>query len=358
MRHGNAQDGDPVTQPRAPRLVDIAAHADVSLKTVSRVLNGEPNVSERMRTRVEQAASELGYVGDALARGLRLQRSGLLGLLIPDIRNRYYGQLVRAFEERIRARGYNFLLGDSDESPEQEDAYLTLFRQHRIDGLLVVSVGGRTLPAAVQQIPTVVVDRSELTQRLQADQVLSDDRESAELLTGHLIEKHGLSRICYVGGRPTSTSMRARQTGYRNTLIGAGLTPAVTEGYVTPADAEAGAYELFARTEPPFGVLATGAQMFWGAMAAISRLGLRLQEDVMLATFDSIGEAELTGVVPTQAVIPVDDMAEESMRLLDSRRLDPTRRPRKAIVACEISFGTTCGCVPLPRTPLSHRSDQ
>ncbi|MDR6867446.1 DNA-binding LacI/PurR family transcriptional regulator [Microbacterium resistens] len=336
---------------RPARLVDIAELAGVSTKSVSRVLNEEAYVAPAMRDRVLAAVKELSYVGDAAATGLRTRRSGLIGLIIPDVRNGYFALLTRAIEERLASTSPTLLLGDSDEEAIQEERYLRTFRQQHVDGLIVLPSGAASLPDAVSEIPTVIVDRTVPSVRKIADHVLAGNRRAAERLVGHLVKHHGLSQVALVAGRTTVSNVRDRRSGYNRAISAGGLDPYITVGHATPDDAAAGAFELFRTMTPPFGVFATNNRMFWGAMAAIARLGLHVPRDVLVTTIDSIGEATVTGLKPTQGVIPVQSVAAKAMRLLAERADDPTLPPRHESVDIDIEYGTTCGCIPLT-TPL------
>lgn len=333
------------------RLVDIAQHAGVSTKTVSRVLNGEAYVAEAMRERVMAAVTELSYVGDAAATGLRTKRSGFIGLIIPDVRNGFFALLTRAIEERLSPSSPTLLLGDSDEEPDQEERYLRTFRQQRVDGLIILPSGAPSLPDAVSEIPTVIVDRTVESVRTTADHVLADNSRAARRLVEHLVKHHGLSQVVIVAGNTRVSNVSDREKGYLQVMKEAGLEPHVTAGHATPDDAAAGAIEVFRTLTPPFGVFATNNRMFWGAMAAVARLGLHVPRDVLVTTIDSIGEATVTGLKPTQGVIPVQTVAAKAMRLLAERTQDPTLPPRHESVDIDIEFGTTCGCIPLT-TPL------
>jgi len=332
---------------RPSRLVDIAQLAGVSLKSVSRVLNDEPYVTSAMREKVLAAVKELSYVGDAAATGLRTKRSGFIGLIIPDVRNGYFALLTRAIEERLSPTSPTLLLGDSDEEIEQEERYLRTFRQQRVDGLIVLPSGAPSLPDAVSEIPTVIVDRTVPSVRDMADHVLPGNRKAAEKLVGHLVKHHGLTQVALIAGNTSTSNVRDRRTGYTRVMRQAGLDVHISAGHATPDDAAAGAYDLFRQLEPPFGVFTTNNRMFWGAMSAIARLGLRIPRDVLVTTIDSIGEATVTGLQPTQAVIPVQTVASRAMKLLAERTADPSLPPRTLSVDLDIEFGTTCGCVPL-----------
>lgn len=332
---------------RPSRLVDIAERAGVSVKTVSRVLNDEPYVTDAMRDKVMAVVKELAYVGDAAATGLRTKRSGFIGLIIPDVRNGFFALLTRAIEERLSPASPTLLLGDSDEEIEQEERYLRAFRQQRVDGLIVLPAGAPSLPDAVSEIPTVIVDRTVPSVKDTADHVLAGNRKAGEILVSHLVKHHGIRQVALIAGNTAASNVRDRQAGYTRVMKQSGLDVHISSGHMTPDDAAAGAYALFKTLQPPFGVFTTNNRMFWGAMAAIARLGLHIPSDVLVTTIDSIGEATVTGLQPTQAVVPVQTVAARAMNMLAERQLDPTIPPRTVVVDLDIEFGTTCGCVPL-----------
>ncbi|GGM17459.1 LacI family DNA-binding transcriptional regulator [Nakamurella endophytica] len=345
---------DPVHAGLRPpaRLVDIAAHAGVSLKTVTRVLKDQNNVTPETRERVLRSVAELSYVGDAGAAGLRTRKSGTIGLIIPDVRNGYYSLLARAIEERLSEQSPTLLLGDSDEERGQEERYLRTFRQHRVDGLIVLPAGAPSLPDAVREIPSVIVDRTVPSLAGLADHVLADHRRAAGRLVEHLVRHHRLTEVAFLGGDTAISVVAEQERGYQDAVAKAGRPAFVSTGHRTPDDATAGALQLFRSFTRPFGVFTTNNRMFWGAMGAIARLGLRIPTDVLLTTIDSIGEATVTGLRPTQGVVPASDVAARSMQLLERRMAEPASPPTTVTVDIDIEFGTTCGCVPLTSSPL------
>ncbi|WP_081785011.1 LacI family DNA-binding transcriptional regulator [Cellulomonas sp. KRMCY2] len=350
--------GDEVVSPRAPRgfpraarLVDIAEAAGVSIKTVSRVLNGEPYVTDAMRERVLGAVDDLGYTTDNRARLLRTSKSGYLGLIVPDIRNGFFAGLTHNIEKRLSSSGQTILLGISDESPEKEERYLRLFRQQRVDGLIVLPAGAPSLADVSRRLPIVVLDRTVESIRSRADHVLVNNREAARVLTRHLVEHHRLRQVAMVTGEAAISSVHERQLGYADVLAEAGLQPFESSGHTSQGEAAAGALQLFRTMEPPFGVLATGNRMFSAAMTAITRLGLRVPRDVAIVTFDGVGDPDLTGMTPTRATLPVPTMAARALQLLTERSNDPARPFREILLDCDIEYGVTCGCVEADQTP-------
>src|SRR5918992_2779218 len=174
------------------KISDVARRASVSPATVSRVLNGDPRVGEDYRRRVMRAVAELDYRPNGLARNLRRQRSGTIGVVVPDIENPHFGEMVRAVEDQAFDAGYRVLVCNTDETPEKQRAYLEALIDERVLGVII----SPSDPAGAQisrlldlNIPVVAYDREVLDPR--ADAVLADNvkgtRVGAELLiaAGH-----------------------------------------------------------------------------------------------------------------------------------------------------------------------------
>lgn len=333
---------------RPARVIDIARHANVSTKTVSRVLNGEQYVADAMRKRVLAAIEELGYVTDQRARTLRTQRSGYLGLIIPDIRNGYFAQLTHFLERRVASTGGLLFLGISDESPEKEELYLHHFLAQRVDGLIILPSGASSLTQVARSIPTVVLDRTVDDLGQLADHVLVNDEQAAYTLTRHLIEQHHLERIVMVAGEHSVSSVRARQDGYLRAMAEAGLEPIQSDGHLSAESAAAGSSQLFRTVQRPFGVFCTGNRMFLGAVGGLRRCEIEVPTEAAIATFGGSIESYFTKFLPTQAVLPVQTMVARAMQLVTERINDPELPLRHVMLDCDIEYGSTCGCVSSP----------
>lgn len=332
---------------RPARLVDLAKHSGYSIKTISRVLNHEPYVSEETRTAVWAAVEELGYVADNRARSLRTtnSKSGYVGLLVPDMRNGFFADLANSVEKRVSLAGQTLLLGITDESPDKEAQYLDVFRQNRIDMLVAVPAGSRKLETFATQVPTVLLDRSQPGLESAADFVEANNKEAAHTLVRHLIRAHGLERIVMISGEQSISSVRDRQDGYYEAMREAGLETLVSDENLTVSAAESGLLSLARDLKKPFGVFTTGSRMYWGAMSALARLGKTVPRDVAVATFDGSGSIGALGPAPTQATLPVQAMVARAFQLLTERAMEPGRERQRVTVDCDIAYGMTCGCV-------------
>jgi LacI family transcriptional regulator len=291
--------------PARPTMKDVALSAGVSLKTVSRVVNGEPGVAEDTAERVRHALVGLSFRRNDIARSLRHQlTTSSIGLVIEDLANPFYARLARAVGEVAREHGFLVLSGSSDESEEREREVLTAFLGRRVDGLIVVPTGAshaflnRDQAAGVQ---LVFVDRP--ARGVAADTVLIDN--AAGVLTGvrHLAQ-HGHRRIGYLGDQPNIYTAAERMRGFQQALVTLGLESdpgLVRPGLHDAAAAEDQALSMLGGDNPPTALFASNNLITAGVLRALrGRGGGR----VGLVGFDDFDLADL--VDPPVTVIAQD----------------------------------------------------
>jgi LacI family transcriptional regulator len=202
---------------------DVARLAGVGLKTVSRVVNGEPGVADTTAEKVREAIERLGFRRNEGARMLRRGRTASIGLVLEDVANPFYATLTRAVEEVARANGLIVFAGSSDEDPERERELTLEFCARRVDGLIIVPAGTdhRYLaPEIAAGIAAVFVDRP--AGNIEADTVLADNPGGVRAGVRHLI-RHGHRRVGYIGDAPAIFTAAERQRGYRDEMAAAGI---------------------------------------------------------------------------------------------------------------------------------------
>lgn len=204
-------------------IKDVAAAADVSVATVSRVLNDHPSVSARARERVLAAVEKLGYRPNAVARSLRTDQTRTLGLVISDVLNPYFTELARSVEVEARLLGYSVIIGNADERPDLQDHHVRTLLDRRIDGLLVSPTDGCSplmADAARAGTPMVFVDR--WIADTDVPVVRSDGRGAVRDLVAHL---YGLGhrRLAIIAGPAATTTGRERIEAFREGLAAHGL---------------------------------------------------------------------------------------------------------------------------------------
>lgn len=235
-------------------IKDVAAGAEVSVATVSRVLNGHPSVRPDTRTRVMAAVEALGYRPNAVARSLRTQQTRTLGLVISDVLNPYFTELARSVEDEARAHGYSVIIGNADEQPALQDHHIRTLTDRRIDGLLVSPTDGGSplmLDAVRAGVPMVFVDR--WIPGVDVPVVRSDGRGAVRDLVAHLYAL-GHRRLSIIAGPATTTTGSERVDAFREALREHGLPlpdARIGHGDFQAASGRREAARLLALAEPP-----------------------------------------------------------------------------------------------------------
>lgn len=307
---------------RETTIKDVAATARVSVATVSRVLNGSATVDPELASRVHDAVERLGYRRSGLARSMRTHRARVVGLVISDIRNPFFTDVVRGVEDRVGAEGYSLVLCNSDEELAKEADYLDLFVEERMAGAIVSPASSRdtrldTLTS--RGTPVVVIDRE--ASREAVDTVLVDNVRGGEIAVGHLAA-NGYERIACVTGPPRTSTGSDRLAGWEKGLREAGLE--VDDSLVRRADfKESGGYEaateLLSGPARPDAFFVANNLMTVGVLAALREAGLEVPGDVGVVGFDDMPWARLLRPALTTVAQPTYEMGERAAALLEGR---------------------------------------
>lgn len=220
-----------------PTMKDVASRAGVALKTVSRVVNGEPGVTPETAERVRAAIEALGFRRNDGARLLRKGHTASIGLVLEDIGDPFYSALSRAVEDVAHRQGSLLFTGSSDEDPARERELTLAFCARRVDGLIIVPASEDhtyLLPEMAAGVASVFVDRP--AGKIDADVVLSDNTGGARTGVTHLISQ-GHRRIGYIGDDPGIYTAALRHRGYLDALARAGLTAEESWVVMAPPDA-------------------------------------------------------------------------------------------------------------------------
>nr|WP_084960139.1 LacI family DNA-binding transcriptional regulator [Thermoactinospora rubra] len=233
-------------------MKDVAEAAGVALKTVSRVVNGEPGVRPATAERVREAIARLGYRRNESARMLRSGRTSTIGLVIEDVADPFYSGLSRAVEDAAIRHGCLLLTGSSGEDPARERELVLAFCNRRVDGLIVVPAGddhAYLRPELEAGVPAVFVDRPP-GPGLDADTVLCDNAGGAALAVRHLLAG-GHRRIAFLGDSPAIYTATERLRGYRETLGELFDERLVAMHPPTPESVRADLERMLALEDPP-----------------------------------------------------------------------------------------------------------
>ncbi len=318
---------------RRPTLHDVAAIAQVSFKTVSRVVNGEGGVSQRLTSLVETAVAELGYRPDDRARRLRNTelRTNVIGFILVDVANPFFSSILRGIEDVARKRDYLVISGSTDGDPVRQNQLVSAFVARRVDGMIVVPTGADLGPLAHEierGTPLVFVDLE--PNESDVDSVRSDHFGGAKMATEHLL-RLGHRDIAFFGSQLDISSARLRLAGFREAMEAVGARVPdnqIRTGYYTP-DQWQNIVAEFLHVEPrPTAIFTAQNFATIGALQALHSLGLR--DQIAQIGFDDI---ELGAMVsPGVTVVPqypleLGRLATELLfRRLEGRSLTPTQQ--------------------------------
>ena len=291
-------------------MKEVARVADVSLATVSRVVNGTADVRPELAERVHDAVKLLGYRRDVTASTLRRadRQSASIGLIIEDVSNPFFSTVHRGVEDVARAHGVLTFVGSSDEDEQRERELAEAFAARGVDGLVIVPCAGdQSYLLRDQQsgIALVFVDRP--PHFLRADAVTSDNRGGARSAVEHLLAA-GHTRIAFLGDRPSVFTAAERQAGYLEALAGAGVgrTPALERLGLTNSEVACEAtLELLRDPDAPTALFTSQNLITIGAIRALRALGRH--GDVALVGFDDVVLGDL--LEPAITVVAQDPYA-------------------------------------------------
>lgn len=330
-------------------IEDVAKLANVSISTVSRVINRRQLVNEQTRKRVEEAIRELRYRPNAFARGLMLRKSDIVGLVLPDLHGEFYSEIIRGANSQAREMGHNLLLSSALPGDDSE-SWLSALGQHALlDGLAVMvsdtmAAGiGETL--AELQMPISVLDGE--IEGVVHDTVIIDQRQGTMAMMKHLIENCCAKRIFFVGGLETNIDTRARCRAYRNALRKAGLTYRSEDIYYLDYTYDS-AYRLAVKkvkewTAPGHFVFAANDEMAAGILAGAIAKQVRVPHELGVVGFDDTRVAQMTHPLLTTVRVPMSNMGAAAIELLCRRIADPETPTRTVSLSAELVVRESCG---------------
>lgn len=333
---------------------DVAERADVSVTTVSHVVNETRHVSDELRERVEEAMDALGYRPNRLARSLRRGETYTIGVVVPDSSNPFFAEVARGVEDTSFAQRYSVILCNSDGDLEKELFYANVLTAKQVDGILFVAAGVstehiRTLQK--QQVPLVVVDRE--IPDVSVDEVLTDNVHGGEMITRHLIDL-GHRRIGCITGPSDVTPSAHRVTGYCRALEEASLPfdeEIVLKGDFQYEGGYRGAQRLLMMDDPPTAIFACNDLMAVGVIRAAREMGWRVPADLSVVGFDDVRLASFTSPPLTTVAQPKYEMGVVATELLlermDSRDQPPQHRLLETRLVVRQSTARRGGDIPV-----------
>ncbi|WP_456318996.1 LacI family DNA-binding transcriptional regulator [Amycolatopsis aidingensis] len=308
-------------------MEDVAERAGVSRALVSLVMRNSPKVSEQRRAAVLRAAEELGYAPHVMARSLASRTATVLGVMVSDLRNAFFAEVVEGLDGAAQAAGFDLILNTGGRSPSRERAALRSLLSFRPAGIVLLSpvLPAAAIEAAAEQCPVVLVSRSS---RLATVDTVNDDGEAgAALAVDHLVGL-GHRHIAHLDGGGAATSA-ARRKGYRAAMNRHGLRPWVVRSEHTDTAGEKAVQELLSTRALPTALLAGNDFNAVGAISALEEAGLRVPADVSVVGYDNTSLAALKHVSLTTVDQPRTEMGRLAVEALLERvrggRRDPVR---------------------------------
>nr|WP_026402733.1 MULTISPECIES: LacI family DNA-binding transcriptional regulator [Actinomadura] len=326
-----------------PTIRNVAERAGVSKSLVSLVMRGSPHVSERRRQAVLQAARELGYRPNAVARSLVEGRTRLIGAIVADLHNPFFAEFLDGLQESLHGAGLRMLVGSGRWDPMFEAEAVEAFLEMRVDGLVLLSVVPDSLKDAAASVPVVVVGERDVKG---VDIVVDDDELGASLAVDHLVSL-GHRRIAHIEGT-RSTAARYRRIGYERAMRRHGLEDEIA---VQPGDfTEEGGYRaargLLRRDRRPTAIFAPNDLVATGALSAAVELDLRVPADLSVIGYDNTHLAAIRHISLTSVDQPRRDMGRLAAEMLTARIGDPSRAARQNLVVPHLVVRSTTGPVP------------
>lgn len=316
-------------------MLDIARQAGVSRATVSLAMQGSPLLRAETRDQVIAAADALGYIYNRGAANLRRENSDVVGIVINDLTNPFFAELVVGCEGVLSAAGYVVFLANTSESAEQQAKVMRRMREQRVAGVIVCPARGTTADAFAELhgagIPVVQAMRFVETDR--ASIVIPDNASGAFAAVAHFAQR-GHRRIAFAGGFEGVSVLEDRRAGYRDGLIAAGLTPDPRLEMLGPPTRELGvsiADILLKSADPPTALLAFNDAVALGFCVGLKRSGKEPGRDVAVIGFDDVKEAAFAQPALSTVAVDAQKLGEEAATMFLSQINSGKTRPQRYV---------------------------
>jgi DNA-binding LacI/PurR family transcriptional regulator len=319
---------------------DVARAAGVTASTVSRYLNGQLKVLPETEAKVLEAIAELGYVPNAAARNLARRRSGVIGFVVPEISNPYFGAIADFVVEAVERHGRLVLLCSHRSQSVKQSSYIDLLASGAIDGMLYLGSfrsNERLAVAIADGLPVVVVDEP-IAGLPPVHTVVMDDYAGGYQATSYLVAL-GHRRIAFVSGPAELGSVQERYRGYCDALRKGGIE---TEGQVSLAGQFTEQFgmsalpHLLAPADPPTAAFVASDYIALGVISAAKAHGIRVPEDLSVVGFDDIRFSQYVQPRLTTIRSPLDRLAQLGVELLFERLADPRAPARAEVLPVEL----------------------
>lgn len=332
---------------RRVRMTDVAKAAAVSTMTVSRVLNGNPHVTEETRRAVFAVVEKLRYQRNELARSLREQRTRQIGILVPNLFDPFFANCAHAVSLVAKQHHYSVVIATSNEDPEDEFAEARRMVNRHVEGVVVIpamraSGSSRLLSPEFDNLPIVTLDRP--LEGSRCDSLLVQNRRGGQLATEHLISL-GHKRIVCVSLASHLYTMRTRQQGYREAMAAAGLKADVHTVTDMPETSAAVIRMLVAGKRPPTALFCSNNLVTRHVLHALQQMNIYPPQKIALVGFDDFETAELLQPGITVIRQPVELLGRTAAEALFARLADGKgdSPPKRIVLPVELVVRGSCG---------------
>lgn len=325
-------------------IKDLSKKTGYTIATISRALNDSPLVKDKTKKEILDAAEEIGYVRNDIARGLVKKNSSTFGVIVPDITNPYFPLLVKGIQDALLKEGYHIFLCNSDWDEENEKRLINMLCESRVKGILMDPISDH-VPQILSQIgfPVPVVYLGNRPSDENANYVIIDNYKGARKATEYLIEL-GHERIAFIGAEENTFINRSRSNGYRDTMIKSfgGLDESlVRKSKYKRENANQVIREMIEEGNVPTAVVACNDIIALGVMEAFQSSSFRVPEDVSVIGFDDIEYASLPGINLTTVREPRYQMGTMATEIILECIKDRNTK-RQIIIEPELILRKTC----------------
>lgn len=342
-------------------MKDVARLAGVSVATVSRVMNNTVRVDEATRARVEAAIRKTNFRPNLVARGLRSKSGNLIGLIVPEVAHESFSYFLHFTEASVERRGYNLIIGNTNNDPDLEESFVRSFIRRHVDGVIFSRVSDESRLFRIieeSQVPLVIIDRS--LEREDIPTVVMDNYRAGVLVAEHLLGLGHREFACITG--PTNISIvRERLAGFRDTVAaGSGrLSRAcVVDGGFKFEGGVKAARRLLSCRQAVTAIWAQNDLMAIGAMSELSRSGVSVPGQMSLAGLDNARVSWMVYPELTTVAQPFERMCDSAVDLIFRLKLGERIPERKIVHAPELIVRSTTSAPQTRSAPQTTSSPE
>lgn len=333
------------TTGRQANIKEVARQAEVSVATVSRTMRHPDSVAAATRTRVQAAMADLGYRPNIQARNLRTAQTRLIIVLVTNIANPYFAEVIRGIEAIAHENGYSILLGDVLENRTREQAYMDLLAARQADGM--ISLLPQEPSRTVHGSPMVIACCTD-TAGSKFSSVFIENERAARGAVDYLISL-GHRQVGFITGWTTSPNSKSREEGYRAAMSAAGAEvrpELIATGEFNVESGYRAAERLMLLNPDLTAIFCSNDEMALGAIRAIKARGLKVPGDISVVGFDGIHLAPYFDPPLTTVATPMRELGEEAMRILLDELRDPSTPQLKRLLPTSLVIRESTGAPP------------